>query len=337
MQAALLKIFFSKQGQKVSKAVIGGGIGVVLIFVSLLSFFFADTTDGKTDPYKDAIKTLMVEKKVKSSSISPSVIRAVDIVIYESIETRTKEAILVDLKLYYIDVKNEKSEVCEEQETELGGVETICTTINVEMITFKEMDNMLATLQTEKKLTDEQIEEIRMLIQFAKDGGAFEDEIGAGVPIPTTGGYVLPTASGSITCSYGCYPGHIGTDVGSYSGTDIMVVADGLVLETQNDCQEGNQECGGGYGNNVKVVHQVDGVNIVTIYGHMLQGSVRVTQGEQLKQGHVIGGMGNTGISSGTHLHFEMLVGIDYFPGSKSIRLKYVVNTEEVLRYPGSW
>ena len=46
----------------------------------------------------------------------------------------------------------------------------------------------------------------------------------------------------------------------------------------------------------------------MTLYAHMLAGSRRVTAGQSVSQGQVLGTVGSTGNSSGTHLHFEVRV-----------------------------
>lgn len=58
---------------------------------------------------------------------------------------------------------------------------------------------------------------------------------------------------------------------------------------------------GMGYGNYVMVLHKG---NLVTLYGHLEH--VTVNEGQEINQGTVIGYMGNTGISYGAHLHFEI-------------------------------
>lgn len=62
-----------------------------------------------------------------------------------------------------------------------------------------------------------------------------------------------------------------------------------------------------GYGNYVVLEHTGDdGSTFYTLYGHMINGSIQVTVGETVEQGRVLGTMGSTGNSTGSHLHFEV-------------------------------
>lgn len=86
------------------------------------------------------------------------------------------------------------------------------------------------------------------------------------------------------------YENHEGTDfVGPY-GTPILATADGVV---------GRADYYGGYGNTVTLKH---GYGYETLYAHMSE--VAVQPGAQVKRGDVLGYLGNTGRSSGPHLHY---------------------------------
>jgi murein DD-endopeptidase MepM/ murein hydrolase activator NlpD len=64
---------------------------------------------------------------------------------------------------------------------------------------------------------------------------------------------------------------------------------------------------GWGYGNYVVVDHgTIEGRNYKTLYAHMSE--VYVSPGQYVQQGESIGRMGSTGLSTGTHLHFEVIV-----------------------------
>jgi murein DD-endopeptidase MepM/ murein hydrolase activator NlpD len=61
----------------------------------------------------------------------------------------------------------------------------------------------------------------------------------------------------------------------------------------------------GGYGNYVRIRH-ANGYK--TAYGHMLRFAEGVAKGVKVRQGQVIGYLGNSGMSTGAHLHFEVLI-----------------------------
>lgn len=113
---------------------------------------------------------------------------------------------------------------------------------------------------------------------------------------------VMPTQTPTITQPFGVNPqiysqfgapGHTGIDFGGPEGSPIMAVAPGRVstVRRQND----------GFGNHVYVQHAN---GYTTIYAHMNR--IDVTQGQQVSAGTVVGGLGNTGFSTGPHLHFEL-------------------------------
>lgn len=87
---------------------------------------------------------------------------------------------------------------------------------------------------------------------------------------------------------------HTGIDLDSRSGTTLYAAASGKVVRT-------NRGWGGGYGNHIIIDH---GDGFQTLYGHMT--SFSVSSGQWVNQGQVIGIMGSTGWSTGTHVHFEI-------------------------------
>jgi len=98
-------------------------------------------------------------------------------------------------------------------------------------------------------------------------------------------------------CS-GCSTMHQGTDFTGGYGAPITAIADGTVKTVI--------ESSGGLGVHVIIEHEIDGQEITSISGHMQFGSVGVTEGEKVKAGDFIGLLGNTGDSTGPHLHFEI-------------------------------
>lgn len=86
---------------------------------------------------------------------------------------------------------------------------------------------------------------------------------------------------------------HYGMDFVAPVGTAVYATADGTVTEAGPYL---------GYGNYIKINH---GYNYETAYGHL--NSVGVRKGQKVVRGQIIGTVGNTGISTGDHLHYEVI------------------------------
>ena len=89
---------------------------------------------------------------------------------------------------------------------------------------------------------------------------------------------------------------HRGTDFAAPSGTPIMASGSGTVIRAR--------WCGGG-GNCVKIKHNS---TYETIYAHMKAFAKGIKEGRKVKQGQIIGYVGSTGMSTGPHLHYEVIV-----------------------------
>ena len=89
---------------------------------------------------------------------------------------------------------------------------------------------------------------------------------------------------------------HTGTDFAAPSGTPIMASGSGTVTRSR--------WCGGG-GNCVKIKHNS---TYETVYAHMKSFAKGIKEGKKVKQGQIIGYVGSTGMSTGPHLHYEVIV-----------------------------
>ena len=89
---------------------------------------------------------------------------------------------------------------------------------------------------------------------------------------------------------------HRGTDFAAPSGTPIMASGSGTITRAR--------WCGGG-GNCVKIRHNS---TYETIYAHMKSFAKGIKEGRKVKQGQIIGYVGSTGMSTGPHLHYEVVV-----------------------------
>ena len=112
---------------------------------------------------------------------------------------------------------------------------------------------------------------------------------------------ILPV-KGTITSRYGAReqifenvnPYHTGIDIANKLNTEIVSATDGVITKTEKMNKY--------YGNNIEI--EKDGV--IFKYAHL--NKINVKKGDSIKQGEVIGLMGSTGMSTGSHLHFEIKI-----------------------------
>lgn len=99
----------------------------------------------------------------------------------------------------------------------------------------------------------------------------------------------------------GCSSDHGGQDFNPGLGAEIQAIADGVVANSTDS--------GGSLGVVMMIDHVIDGEVVTSVYAHMVSGSRRFETGDTVKVGDVIGQTGNTGMSTGPHLHFEIRLG----------------------------
>ena len=88
---------------------------------------------------------------------------------------------------------------------------------------------------------------------------------------------------------------HQGTDFAARTGTPIMASGSGIILRAQKYK---------GYGNYVSIKHNT---TYTTAYGHMSKYGRGIKKGVRVNQGQIIGYVGSTGMSTGPHLHYEVI------------------------------
>jgi murein DD-endopeptidase MepM/ murein hydrolase activator NlpD len=87
---------------------------------------------------------------------------------------------------------------------------------------------------------------------------------------------------------------HEGVDIATQLGNPIKAPANGIVTYAGLES---------GYGNTIIIDH---GYGITTLYGHLSKIDVKI--GEMIKRGQVIGNIGDTGFSTGPHLHYQVMI-----------------------------
>jgi murein DD-endopeptidase MepM/ murein hydrolase activator NlpD len=138
-------------------------------------------------------------------------------------------------------------------------------------------------------------------------GSAGASSANVGPPQSAGGGYVKPL-DGNFRVSSGFGPRraptagastfHKGVDLAAPTGTPVRAVKPGRISISQHQMSGGRST---GYGNWIEVKHD-DGTS--SRYGHLNSRDVKV--GQRIEAGQVLGTVGNTGTSTGAHLHFEI-------------------------------
>ena len=90
---------------------------------------------------------------------------------------------------------------------------------------------------------------------------------------------------------------HRGVDFAAARGTPIYAAGDGVIVYRGRN---------GSYGKYIRIRHNS---TYTTAYGHLKAYRRGLKRGSRVKQGQIIGYVGTTGLSSGPHLHYEVLVG----------------------------
>ena len=158
---------------------------------------------------------------------------------------------------------------------------------------------LLASVRTDREVLQEDLDDLRKeqaAVQArvrAAQGAASSSGGGGGGPIRRGSGGLIWPVNGSVSSGFGQRWGrlHAGIDIPVPVGTPVRAAQSGRVIIAGPT---------GGYGNYVCIAH---GGALSTCYAH--NSSLGVSQGQGVKQGQVIAQSGNTGNSTGPHVHFE--------------------------------
>ena len=118
---------------------------------------------------------------------------------------------------------------------------------------------------------------------------------------PFPGSVVLSSGFGprSAPCA-ACSSMHMGLDMTPGGGTPIGAAAAGVVRTSGMHGQ---------FGQYAVIDHVIDGQRVSTLYAHMQVGSSPLVAGQTVQVGELVGKVGRSGVATGEHLHFEVLLG----------------------------
>ena len=205
------------------------------------------------------------------------------------------------------DTKNKIESEKSSLESAQNEIESKKSSLNSTLNSKKSLVSNLSDeeLELQKKL--EEMEEDRKEIQ-KRLAQLAKKETATASSVPSEHGYIFPVAGCSKSninnLSYPSYNRHTGIDVNiNVNGKNVVAVKSGTVaISTALRNKDGSYRSYGEY----VVINHHDGT--MTLYAHMLSGSRKVTEGQEVSQGQVLGTVGSTGNSTGTHLHFEVLI-----------------------------
>ena len=217
---------------------------------------------------------------------------------------KDKNKLIDQLEEEQAKLKDEKDHL----ETELDGVVEVEEKLQRQIAAEQKRIAEIARRAAEKKAAEE-----RARREAAKNNTS------QSIPSVSSGNWTKP-ANGRYTSSFGWRTlggisrQHRGSDIANSIGTPVVSAADGVVsyagpLST--------------YGNVVMVTHSIEGQMFTTVYAHL--STIGVSVGTEVDKGQYIAAMGNTGRSTGPHLHFEIHVGSWSASGPSAVNpLRYV-------------
>ena len=217
--------------------------------------------------------------------------------------------LMQSIKQQKSDIETEKTQLEEDKkelDTSLAQTEQKKTSLKslknekedyVDQLTAeeKEVQEEIEELEEENRKIANEIKEAQ--IRYQKQLEELKNNSGSSSSQSGSGYFIRPVSSGPITATayYSSGKFHGAVDYGVSVGTPVKAAADGVVMTTKN--------LSSSYGTYVVIQH-ANGLQ--TYYAHGKSGSISVEPGEIVKQGQQIMLSGNTGNSSGPHLHFEV-------------------------------
>ena len=111
---------------------------------------------------------------------------------------------------------------------------------------------------------------------------------------------------------------HSGMDLSTSCGTPVLASGNGIV-EVAVYSKES-------LGNHIYIKHELDGKTYYSVYGHLLDNSILVHEGQVVRLGDRIASVGSTGRSTGCHLHLTIMKDKISFDYSNLVNPKFVVN-----------
>ncbi|GAA0378407.1 murein hydrolase activator EnvC family protein [Paenibacillus motobuensis] len=181
----------------------------------------------------------------------------------------------------YSDQIDQQEEITEEQNKLLVELATKRSALENEKKKIKAAQIVKAKTTTKK-------------VSYSASGGFTGN--GGSMMVPVNGARLSSGYGTRVHPVTGKVKSHTGVDLAVSEGTDIHAAEGGVVIVA---------EWWSGYGNTVVIDH---GNNVWTLYGHIRTGGTKVQVGDTVKKGEKIAEVGQTGVATGPHVHFEVRI-----------------------------
>ena len=246
--------------------------------------------------------------------------------------TESNDQVMDELSALIEENETRKSELA----TKNAELEKLTTELEAEQ---EKINAETAQIKEAMPSVEQQLEEAEANLKYYKNLGCGENEdiyacqfrveqansssSGGGGYVPSASGFYRPMVSGYVTQNYG-NAGHMGIDLSNTNKTiEIYPIATGVVFAKYYD----------DYGALViKIRHNVNGRYLYSTYAHLSSWYVNV--GDTVTPDTVIGRMGNTGYSFGSHLHLEVTT-CDWHAGGGCSWSVYQRSTIDPRQYVG--
>ncbi len=283
----------------------GGAVSYVDVLLGANSFVDFIDRFSAVNTLMEADRTIMREQKEDKEKLEEQKVE----LIAKKEKLEENKAELERLKASLNQQKQEKNKLVDELEAEEAKLHAQKSQIEEHY-----HDKVELSEELEKKFLAEQRRLAEVARQKALEAAAAKKKKAKAKASSSAGSGKLPTvaagtwtrpASGRFSSGFGGRDigpigskYHLGVDIANAIGTPVVAAADGVVSYV------GSMN---GYGNVVMVTHSIEGQVFTTVYGHL--SGFNTSVGTAVSKGQQIARMGNTGNSTGPHVHFEIHVG----------------------------
>ncbi len=267
----------------------------------------------ETTEYEQFLKRVRIMEEEGSASVLGVILSADS---FSDMVTRTEvmgdivegdKKLMRELSALRADIEKKKAEIDNARNAQVDAKKNLESKKNSLTKQYNEANSLLKELNSEASEYEKAYNEAERAQEQARaelkklmsNSGQQTTYVGGKLYWPSVATYITSpygTRNDPITKKKSM---HTGIDIGAKNGTNVFAANSGTVIVAGWSSK--------GYGNYVVIDH---GGGTSTLYAHMSK--IKVTKGQKVTRGQVVGLVGSTGYSTGPHLHFEVLINGDH-------------------------